>query len=764
MKSSSSPAGIVAHIGVKTIAVVSALCVLADGPSPTGGATIDAILLFSITAAVTLFAAVVPVRYAALLTLIAGAASVTWPGLAAGVISYAAASAFTPARARSARASAALIGLSLNLAARSDLDWFLGASVALGSLVAGAAIVRAIPLHPPRVRRRLAIGAGLAAVISAAAVASVAVSAAGSREDLRTGEASVRRGVDQLLDGDVDEAAISFDTASSAFDRAHGRLASPLNSLARLLPVVAQHHRAGVELTDAARRATETLVVEVTRIDLDRLTVTGGRIDVDAVAALADPLGAVRSELAALSNTVADIDTPWLADAVRIRLEELRDDVDTQLERSDLFVDLVDRVPDMLGRHEQRRYFVAFTTPTEARGLGGFMGNWAEITVDDGKIELTRFGRSDDLNDAAAPGARTVTGPADWLARYGQYGFDNAVGGGVGAVPWKNITMSASMESTGKVIAELYPQSGGTEIDGVFVLDVFTLSALLELTGPIELPAGEGTITAATAPQYLLNDQYALDDRDERVDVLETVSNRVFETLLRSEFPPPTELLALLGPYAEQERLSGYAVDPDEQALLRRAGLAGTLSDPSGADGLAVTFNNAIGNKIDYYFRSSADYHVVADSRTGTVEATLDLELRNEAPTDGQPHYVIGNPLQKPAGTNRTLVSVYSQLPLVSAELGGTPVRTEQTVEAGYFVTGVVVELDSGRSDILTLEFSGALDLQDGYRLVVRSPPLTVPVAVTVEASLVSDAGPENEFVEIVRPGRSEVTVGGSAS
>ena len=41
---------------------------------------------------------------------------------------------------------------------------------------------------------------------------------------------------------------------------------------------------------------------------------------------------------------------------------------------------------------------MAFTTPAEARGLGGFMGNYAELTATDGQLGLTDFGRTAELN------------------------------------------------------------------------------------------------------------------------------------------------------------------------------------------------------------------------------------------------------------------------------------------------------------------------------------------------------------------------------
>jgi hypothetical protein len=41
-------------------------------------------------------------------------------------------------------------------------------------------------------------------------------------------------------------------------------------------------------------------------------------------------------------------------------------------------------VPAIFGGEEESRWLVAFTTPVEARGRSGFVGNYAELTaVDD---------------------------------------------------------------------------------------------------------------------------------------------------------------------------------------------------------------------------------------------------------------------------------------------------------------------------------------------------------------------------------------------
>jgi hypothetical protein len=171
-------------------------------------------------------------------------------------------------------------------------------------------------------------------------------------------------------------------------------------------------------------------------------------------------------------------------------------------------LDALDVAPAVLGAEGERVYFVMFTTPAEARGQGGFMGNYAEITIDQGRIEMTEFGSDEDLNAAGERPRRLVDAPEDWLARYGPFGFAMGPDKVVGEVPWKNITMSPNFPATAQVVAELYPQSGGREIDGVISLDVFALEQLVGLVGPLEIDGAPEPLTADNTSQFLLFDQY----------------------------------------------------------------------------------------------------------------------------------------------------------------------------------------------------------------------------------------------------------------
>ena len=64
---------------------------------------------------------------------------------------------------------------------------------------------------------------------------------------------------------------------------------------------------------------------------------------------------------------------------------------------------------DTLYAEGQRRYLIMFTSPVEARGMAGFLGNYAVVEIDDGRIDVTEFGRVPDEMEHL----RTVAHPTD---------------------------------------------------------------------------------------------------------------------------------------------------------------------------------------------------------------------------------------------------------------------------------------------------------------------------------------------------------------
>jgi hypothetical protein len=239
----------------------------------------------------------------------------------------------------------------------------------------------------------------------------------------------------------------------------------------------------------------------------------------------------------------------------------------------------VQLAPQMLGDGEERRYLILFTTPAEARGLGGFTGNFAEITATDGSIDVTRFGRTGELNSAARDNAASCEAcPAEFIDRYGRFGFDIGPGDTVGPAAWSNLPVGAHFPYVAETAAVLYPQSGGEPLDGVAVMDPYVLEALMAYTGPIEVPELGVTVQPSQAAEFILRDQYVLgEDKDVRVEALDTLGQAVIERLLTGSLPEPAVIARDLGPLIAERRLLFWTDNADEQELLERTGLLGAI-------------------------------------------------------------------------------------------------------------------------------------------------------------------------------------------
>lgn len=710
------------------IALVSGLAAAFSDAAPTGSVWVDRPMVGLAVAVATWAAASAPWWVVAgasgisavaaidsLLTLIGGVAFVV--GLWIGV------------RQRSLGTVRCAVGaVALNVLCRLELEGFLGASALIGIAVGAALFVTGMRRRRRFIRRRAWTAVGAVLTFAVLAVIGFALAATSARALLSDGQRLATEGIEALSRGDFDDAATKFGEAGRSFHRASNQFDRPWTVPAQLLPVVAQNADAVSDLAEVAGSSSAQLSASLAKIDPDTLRLVGGRFDLAAIEAVAGPLSDVKDSLDALDLTVSDTDSPWLLAPIQTRVARLAKDIDENEQQVDNAVMAARLAPQLLGGDGPRRYLIIFTTPAEARGLGGFMGNFAELTAVDGQITMTRFGRTTELNTGGPnPTGRVVSGPEDWLNQWGRYGFRNGVTGTTGNVPWSNITMSPNFPSTAQVIAELYPQSGGEAIDGVFAIDPYVLAALLEFTGPVHIEATDEELNADNAVEFLLKDQYLLGEGPQRVDLLEQVAKVTIDRLLAGALPNPVTVADSLGDLARQGRFVGWSSNPDEQALLEAVAMSGALPTLDGGDGIAAVINNSGGNKIDVYLERKVAYRASVDPATGQVTATLELTLTNTAPASGLPDVVIGNLVRLPPGTNRCLVSILTALNVVSASRDGSPITVEPGIEQGWNTSRVNLTIPPGGHATITLTLSGTLDLTPGYRLVTRPQPLVQP-------------------------------------
>jgi hypothetical protein len=404
------------------------------------------------------------------------------------------------------------------------------------------------------------------------------------------------------------------------------------------------------------------------------------------------------------------------------RLDRVRVQVSSAERSADRAANAAHEAQGLLGAKGLRRYFLAMQTPSESRGSGGFMGSWAEITADGGRLHMTRLGRSDDLNRVGS-GTRRLIAPPDYVARYSRF-EPQAL--------WQNVNVSPDFPSVAQVIEGLYPQSGGSPVDGVIAVDPDGLGALLQLTGPITVTGWPDPINAANAHQVLLYDQYArIANDDVRTSFLSAAAQNTWQRLTSATLPGVEAVVRTLGPAVAGKHILLSSTHASEQQLFHSMAADGALAASRG-DFLGLITQNAGADKIDWFLRRAIDYQVHLNPATGSLQASVGITLRNQAPASGLPVELLRDPTNPKAtpGENVLYLSVYTPWSLQGAKMDGEPLLMESEIERGLHVYSTYVRIPSMSSATLTLDLSGNAPRGD-YRLGLFRQPTVAPDDVT---------------------------------
>jgi hypothetical protein len=616
-------------------------------------------------------------------------------------------------------------------------------------------LASAYAVAPRRVRKRihqsLAVGAGLMAL----AVVVFGVSALLAYGQTQSGARHAKAGLRSIRDGHSEEAGDELQQAATAFRSANDIVDAWWTKPAGAVPFIAQQVRAVQVVTGEGAKMSAVAAGVAGQADIQDLKYDNGRVDVGKLAALAGPLQATSTTFSGSYESIKQVRSPWLVPPLASAVNEVEDELAATLPELRLAASAASEGPALLGATTPRRYLVLFTQPAESRGLGGFVGNWAELTAVDGRLDIARSGRSGELNAAPGSESRDVTSPPapkDYVERYGRFHPGRF---------FQDVTLSPDLPSVAQATAQLYPQMGGDRIDGVLTVDPYALAALLNFTGPIKIDGFDQVLTAENAAQILVKDQYlTFNATSERVDFLDQASRQTFDQLVHGSLPSPKKLADVLGPVVEQRRLMFTALDGGEDELFAQLNANGAFPKPDGGDFFQLVTQNKANNKADLYLHREVEYDTRYDPSTGNVESKMTITLRNDAPASGLPKAVIGdNDQGLPMGTNVVYLSLYTPLGLRSARDASRPVALEYQHELGWSVYSQYIDIPAGGTATLELTLFGQIDAGRSYSLRVGAQPTVNRDKVTLRLRSSSDWEIADAPVLNVDPGRGAASV-----
>jgi hypothetical protein len=623
-------------------------------------------------------------------------------------------------RAVLARGAAAGAGVLSLLAGGGRLSWLHLAIVsgAIAVLLLGSAYRSA----RPRARRQLRwlAAAAVAGGVAIAGLAGLGLAANAHRVDVGTSE--LRLGLAAARAGLPDEASQHLAIAEASLRSARdgvNRWGAP----AFAFPVASQNLRA---VTSVLRRV-EVSAGDAVRAAMaatdDQLVVTDGQMDLAAVSRLANPLRRLSRSLGDVLHQIGTFDDMPIVPQLRDKLDLLRHEASRAHHDARLGSEAATSMPVALGRDAPKRYLVVFTSPSEARGRFGFPSSFAEVTLDDGRIQLGEHGST-----SQAFGTFEATVPQE---QQGEPGLRPYVPYGAGSSLLSS-TIPPDFRVVARTLTDIWEQTGRPPLDGVVRFDPESLAALMESTGPVQVAGVPDPLTPDNLVEFLQVGQYVQlhSSTAARREVLDTVAEVTFERLQTADLPSPRVLFARFGPLARAGHLQADASGSSVAGLLGRAGIDGRFDGPT-SDGLMVTTVNRLGNKVDAFLQTALQYSGTASR--GRAATTAKVTVTNGAPSSGLPDYVIGSFVQPApsAGTNRGTVLIYTALPASRIDAGGGRFL-ESTQTQGWWLHEVEVEVPPGGSVTITLDLAG--DLPPGpYELLVAPGGGTRPTDVAVD-------------------------------
>ena len=597
-----------------------------------------------------------------------------------------------------------------------------GTSAILTCLAIGPVFISGWKTLSKKQRGRSKIWARQAAVIFAGIILVTGAVCALAISPLTSGLEQTQLAADLAANGDLEAASIAFEEANHEWDTANSRLSGPWMIPSRVVPILGQHVRAAQVVSGQASAITDSATTVTRRVDPDSL-VQDARINIRETDAITPVIDAFAATVDRAALRVAEVNSPWLVAPVGSRMDRSVEILTPASGVVGAAAEALHVVNDLLGGPTPSQILVMFSTPAEARGSGGFIGNWAVVTGDQGSISISEQYRTRELNALLEAEGASLPNSPEFATRYGQFNIERHI---------QDVTISPDFPTVAAVTSNLFAQATGTSVEAVVMVDPLVVQQLLQFSGPISTSGDSAQLTSANVLDELFVGQYERFDEDEgsREAELSALVTTLLTQLL-DDPPDPQAFATELAPLAEQDRMAMWWRSDTDGEAMQRLGLDGAFPTSEG-DLLAVVHQNSGQNKIDSFLTRTMEIQTTLDVTEGRVDHEVTLTLENQAPTSGLPDAIIGSNDQGIApGTNAMLLTLYSELPVLSASFGETAAPFLGSTEFGVHATTFILSIPSEDSLVLDLSLGGDLDLATGYEVVLGAQPLVSPDRAT---------------------------------
>jgi hypothetical protein len=332
---------------------------------------------------------------------------------------------------------------------------------------------------------------------------------------------------------------------------------------------------------------------------------------------------AIKAALQRAQDEAGKVDLRVLPSSQREAFTKAKGDIAKGLTQMNEFQMLAPAVIELMGGNGSRTYLVEQPDPAELRGAGGFIGTYSLLTVNNGDISLGKAGDSYyiDYPYARVGSPKYIQPPGPLRQFIGTQGYI-----------FGDSNFNPDFPQAALTGEQLYLHETGKKVDGVISLDPWAVAGLLTVTGPIAMPDWHTTVTAATFPESVFQQQQHTATRvRNRKEFFSDVAVKLIAAVMALHSGQWPQLISALNKQVTQRHLQIYVNNEVAQKEVDRVGWSGAMVGPKAADeAMLEVESNFGGDKANHWLARS--YSLMLTASGGKLHHKLLVTYVNSTP------------------------------------------------------------------------------------------------------------------------------------
>jgi len=386
-----------------------------------------------------------------------------------------------------------------------------------------------------------------------------------------------------------------------------------------------------------------------------------------------------------------------LPNSVVIQIDDLKSKLVFYLSLVEQTKSASELMPKITGMDGKKSYLVLLQNNLELRPTGGFIGSYAKLDFDQGRLTNIKV---DDIYSLDGALQEVIAPPAQLKADLG-----------IERLYLRDSNYEPDFPTTARLASFFYKKEAGETVNGVIALDLKASGNLLDAVGGIDLPEYGESVNGSNLFERAISHAETgfFPGSQAKKNYLTSLQTQMFNKIFYLSKQNWPAIIQAMSKSLEQKHLLVYLEDPSLFSYLASSNWAGVFPREAEKregevnDFLAVVESNMGANKSNYYLQRKIDL-ASSFTKEGLIQHQLKITYKNTSPSEIFPAGIYKNRLKiyTPFGTTLKL-----------ALLGGEDISSKFTGFSDYGRTGfsTLLEIAPKEQKQLTLQYELASPL-----------------------------------------------------